>query len=235
MSEQNTKTDVTRRRLLFSSAAALGAGVLATTSTKAFARACGVQTPGQTEGPFYPIEDQLDKDTDLTFVDGGAQKAKGQVIYISGNVLDQHCKPVKGAIVEIWQAAASGKYNHPGDDSEYELDPNFQYWGRALTDDKGFYKFKTIKPGKYKTAPGSTWVRPPHIHVKVHKRGFSELTTQFYFTGDPLNKKDYILNNIPQNERKHVMVKLEKAQEGDGHEPGSQFGSRDIFIEKIEV
>ena len=50
------------------------------------------------------------------------------------------------------------------------------------------------------------WQRPPHIHFKVYRRGFEDLTTQLYFSGDPLNIKDGIYNNIPEKNRKNVTV-----------------------------
>src|SRR5262245_27758259 len=72
-------------------------------------------TPSQTEGPFYPVEDQPDKDTDLVYVRGSKNPATGEVIFVQGIVSDSRCRPISGALVEIWQACASGRYNHPSD------------------------------------------------------------------------------------------------------------------------
>lgn len=171
-------------------------------------------TPQQTEGPFYPVKDQKDKDWDLTQVAGRRGTALGEVIWVGGIVSDQNCNPVAGALVEIWQACASGKYNHPQDPNTAPLDPNFQYWGKAITDAKGQYVFKTIKPGSYPAAPG--WVRPPHIHYKVTKLGYIELTTQLYFAGDALNSRDEVLKRLKPTEQEQVVRPVEvRNQQGE--------------------
>jgi len=157
---------------------------------------CGPLTPRQTEGPFYPRKDQVDKDTDLTSVKGSSEAALGRVIYIEGSVQDTNCRPVEDAFVEIWQACASGKYNHPADTNPAPADPHFQYWGIARTDPNGNYSFKTIYPGAYPAS--EDWMRPPHIHFKVHKWGYQELITQLYFEGEELNEKDLILERIAE-------------------------------------
>lgn len=192
-----------RRRLLkLSLGMVAGAPLLASRA----AEACAPATPAQTEGPFYPVTSQADRDWDLTTVAGRTRAPRGEKIYIVGQVFDQNCAAVAGALVEIWQAAASGRYNHPGDTSGLKLDPNFQYWGRVLTDEKGRYLFKTIIPGDYPAS--SSWQRPPHIHFKVQKRGFRELTTQMYFGGHALNARDLILKALPATERERVVVDL---------------------------
>lgn len=189
-----------RRNLLKKLAIAAPVGLL---GSKAMAEACGF-TPPQTEGPFYPIQDQLDKDTDLTRVAGRSKTAEGEICLVSGIVQDEFCQPIKGALVEIWQACVTGKYNHPADPNPARLDPNFQYWGRTVTNEKGEYLFRTIVPGAYPAT--ATWMRPPHIHFKVHLRGFEELTTQMYWKGNPLNKADRILQNLSPAERALVEV-----------------------------
>ncbi|MCO4794070.1 MAG: hypothetical protein KC493_10175 [Bacteriovoracaceae bacterium] len=192
--------ELSRRKLLSRTLAAGGAALI---GGKALAKSCGI-TPDQTEGPFYPIVDQEDKSNDLTHVKGRSQRAKGEVAILKGIVQDEFCKPIQGAMVEIWQACESGKYSHPSDPNPAQLDPNFQYWGQAITNAKGEYSFKTIVPGAYPA--DSTWVRPPHIHFKVHLRGFEELTSQLYWKGHPLNKKDRVLQSLSNKERKLVLV-----------------------------
>ena len=181
---------------------ALGAGPF---SRMASAQGC-VRTPTQTRGPFYPVDFSLGVDMDLTWVEGRSVPAAGEIIYVRGVVLDQNCTPVPNAQVEIWQAAASGRYSHPGDQSGLDIDPNFQGFGRAQTDEQGRWIFKTIKPGKYPAAPG--WERPPHIHFKVSKRGYRELVTQMYFAGDPLNDEDRVLQGLPAEDRASLVVEL---------------------------
>lgn len=221
---------LSRRQALKTSFIAMGA--LASTSVigNAFAALCRGKTPEQTEGPFYPVEDQLDKDSDLTFVNGRFGKAKGQVIYIGGTVRDENCQPVAGAVVEIWQACATGRYNHPSDTNPAELDPNFQYWGQATTDEYGNYLFKTILPGAYQAS--EDWVRPPHIHFKVHKLGFHELTSQLYFSEfADLNSKDLILKGLRPSEREKVIVQLRES--APDRESGSQSSEFDIVISAV--
>jgi protocatechuate 3,4-dioxygenase beta subunit len=201
----------TQRRSLLRAALGLTFGGLA---SRAIAADCAPATPPQTEGPFYPVRPHSDTNWDLTFVEGGRGRAAGDVVLVTGAVTDQDCSPVAGALVEIWQACASGRYDHPGDDSGLELDPHFQYWGRVLSDDQGRYLFKTIIPGDYPAGPG--WQRPPHIHFKVTKRGFRELTTQMYFAGNPLNDRDQILAEVPEAERASVVIPVQDADPASG-------------------
>lgn len=219
-----------RRKLLKKSL--LGAGIVASTSTMAgqkLLESCGI-TPAQTEGPFYPIADQKDKDNDLTHVIGRLLKASGKVIVIKGVVKDVNCNPIPGALVEIWQANKDGKYNHPGDPNPAPLDPNFQYWGRTVTNERGEYIFKTIKPGHYPAT--DTWIRPAHIHYKVHLRGYEELTTQLYFSDDRFNQGDRILQSLSPDERTRVITKLKEEIIFDGNKyPTGQF---DITLNKIQ-
>ncbi len=188
------------RRKFFKSTFVAGLGIL---SSPAFAQSC-FMTPAQAEGPFYPEGDLLNSDSDLLFVKGSSTPAKGEVVYLEGRVLDQNCKPVQGAMVEIWQACFSGRYNHSNDTNSAELDSNFQYWGKSITDNRGNYKFRTIIPGTYPAS--NDWIRPPHIHVKVHLRGYEELTTQMYFKGNQYNKNDKILQNLSKAEQENVII-----------------------------
>lgn len=199
--------NLNRRNLLVKSIIGAGALAAASKSVKAALASCGL-TPAQTEGPFYPIKDQADKDNDLTQVVGRVNRAKGKVVILKGIVQDDQCRPVANALVEIWQACDSGKYNHPGDPNPAQLDPDFQYWGRAVTNQNGEYEFKTIRPGHY--AATNTWMRPAHIHMKVHRRGYEELTTQVYFKDDPYNSGDRILQALSPSERRSVIVDFKK-------------------------
>jgi len=210
--------DFTARRKLLKSIAG-GAGLVAggALSLGAIARqasaACGL-TPAQTEGPFYPVRDQPDKDWDLTFVNGRRGKALGQVVLVRGRIVDESCVPVDGALVEIWQACASGRYNHPSDPNRSApIDPNFQYWGRGTTGPTGEYVFKTVIPGAYPA--NATWWRPPHLHFKVAKLGYRELTTQMYFEGEALNERDLVLLDTPAGQRDSLIARYQRLQYGD--------------------
>ena len=168
-------TNTNRRQFLKFGGTAAGAAMLLSPFSKALAETCGI-TPAQTAGPFYPGANQFGTDNDLTVIPGGRVRAVGQVVYIKGRVVDQNCRPLEGANVEIWQACHTGKYNNHKDPNPAALDPNFKYWAETFTDKKGDYVFKTIIPGAY---PADTdWVRPPHIHYKISRLGYRDLITQ---------------------------------------------------------
>lgn len=197
---------ISRRSLLKTLGIAGGSvavGSLASASLAQAALSCKTGTPPQTQGPFYPVKDQIDKDVDLTRVAGSSRVAKGRVILVGGYVTDLDCRPVADAYVEIWQACATGKYNHPGDPNTAALDPDFQYWGIAKTDAEGAYRFRTIYPGAYPA--DKNWMRPPHIHFKVHKWGYHDLVTQLYFEGEQHNAEDLILQQIAKPEQQLVV------------------------------
>jgi protocatechuate 3,4-dioxygenase beta subunit len=184
-------------------------------------------TPHQTSGPFYPGERNASAVTDLTVLPGHRERARGQVVYVRGQVRDVLGLTVSGATVEIWQACATGRYNHDEDPNVVvTLDPNFRYWGRSVTDEFGRYSFKTIVPGAYPAEPG--WDRPPHIHFRVTKPGFEEVLTQMYFAGHPLNETDLILDKVPREEWSRLIVPFGGA--GEGLEPGSLQGKFDITL-----
>lgn len=163
-----------------------GLGLLALSSA---ARAALVPTSAQELGPFYPVIRPLDQDADLTRVKGSNGVAKGEVIDVFGRVVDPAGRPVPRARLDIWQANAAGRYMHPGDTHDAPLDPNFQGSAVIVADDQGHYRFRTIKPGTYPIGGGK--VRTRHIHADVTGRD-NRLTTQMYFTGEPLNDSDIL-------------------------------------------
>lgn len=188
-------------------------------------------TPIQPEGPFYPIKDQLDKDADLTTLVGASQRAKGTLIKLVGEVIDADTEePIQDALVEFWQACATGRYNHPRDSNTAALDPNFQYWAQVRTGEAGDFGIVSIIPGAYKAS--STWVRPPHIHVKVHKRGYPSLTTQMYFDGDQLNERDDILRRLTKEQRERLIVSFDKDETDAAGKP-IKVGTWRIVIAKM--
>lgn len=162
-------------------------------------------TPPHTEGPFYPVVDQADKDFDLTRIGDADVVATGEIIMVEGQVLDDAGAPVVNAVVDIWQANAAGRYAHELDPNPAPLDPRFQGWGILKTDDEGRYRFKTIRPGAYPV--DDSWTRPPHIHFKVSRRGYREITTQMYFENEPLNDVDQLLNELPQDLQPTLIAK----------------------------
>lgn len=153
-------------------------------------------TPEQIMGPFYPVLKPLDRDSDLTRIVGKRGHAQGKVIHLTGHVRNSKGEPVRGARIEIWQANAKGRYDHPGDINPAPLDPNFQGFGVQVTDAEGRYRFKTIKPAAYPINPLNPGnVRPPHIHFDVTGRK-GRLMTQMYFPDEPLNEQDIIFKDL---------------------------------------
>ena len=182
----------------------VGAGIAASAVTAGLLGDQTQITPPNPEGPFYPKQPQIDKDTDLTLIQGNTERAQGQVIRVTGRVLDNNGQPVAGALVEIWQANSYGRYHHEDDPATAPLDPYFQGWGMVKTDADGSYSFTTVKPGAYLAEEG--WMRPPHIHYKVARRGYRELTTQLYFSGESLNETDRLFLDVDEESRDLLVV-----------------------------
>ena len=180
-------------------------------------------TPEQAQGPFYPPSKPADQDNDLTVVKGIKGRAKGQVLYVTGRVLDTSGKPLAGARLEIWQANAAGRYIHPDDTNPALLDPAFQGYGTCTADAKGNYRLKTVKPAAYPAMSG--WTRPPHVHFMI-AAGKRALTTQMYFPGEPLNEKDRLYGPTPGHER--LLAKLLPPTQG--MEPNALMAEWDIVL-----
>ncbi len=149
-------------------------------------------------GPTFGHTDIDPGDNDLLRNFAGTGDPIGERILVHGRVLDENGRPVPHTLVEIWQANASGRYRHKKDGYLGALDPNFGGCGRTLTDENGYYVFRTVKPGAY---PWRNWVnnwRPAHIHFSVFGSAFCQrLITQMYFEGDPLIRQCPIVNSIP--------------------------------------
>ncbi|HEV7264616.1 MAG TPA: protocatechuate 3,4-dioxygenase subunit beta [Falsiroseomonas sp.] len=133
--------------------------------------------------------------------------ALGQLIQVAGRIMDEDGRPVRGAVVEIWQANAAGRYLNPLDTRDAPIDPDFIGHGRTRTDGNGRYAFFTIKPGAYPVPESGRWWRPPHIHLSVLGPScLSRLVTQMYFPGDPLNAHDRLLNAVPDAAARESLV-----------------------------
>src|SRR5581483_7411715 len=180
------------RRVLLGTAAALGCAA----ALPAFAQARLAPTQATTEWPFYPKTCPLDVDSDLVQVAGRGARARGQIVYLAGKLVNQDGRPISGAEVEIWQCDAGGIYHHVGEASR-DADPNFQGYGKARTAADGAFRFRTIKPVRY---PGRT----PHIHVIVAGQGLPKLTTQLYNDGETQNERDFLFRSIPAAQRASV-------------------------------
>jgi protocatechuate 3,4-dioxygenase, beta subunit len=138
---------------------------------------------------------------------GHAGEAIGERIIVSGRVLDTEGKPLRGTLVEVWQANAAGRYRHREDQWPAPLDPHFTGAGRAVTDDDGRYRFTTIKPGPYPWGNHDNAWRPAHIHFSLLGRAFAQrLVTQMYFPGDPFFPHDPIFNSVRDQAARQRMI-----------------------------
>ncbi|MEM1151794.1 MAG: protocatechuate 3,4-dioxygenase subunit beta [Pseudomonadota bacterium] len=153
-------------------------------------------------GPVFDQNDVDPGDNDLlTNYARPGESPIGERIILHGRVLDENGKPVPRTLVEIWQANAGGRYRHKKDTYLAPIDPNFGGCGRTLTDEDGYYYFRTVKPGAYPWRNHVNNWRPAHIHVSVFGSGFVQrLITQCYFEGDPLIPICPIVQTIPDQE-----------------------------------
>jgi protocatechuate 3,4-dioxygenase, beta subunit len=162
-------------------------------------------TLSELTGPAYGDAAIGELDHDLTRQHQG--EPLGERIVVSGRVLGSDGKPLRGQLVEIWQANAAGRYRHDVDRHDAPLDPNFSGAGRALTDEEGWYRFVTVKPGAYPWGNHPNAWRPNHIHFSLFGRAFTErLVTQMYFPGDPLFEYDPIFQSIRDEQARERLV-----------------------------
>jgi protocatechuate 3,4-dioxygenase beta subunit len=156
-------------------------------------------------GPFIPPGFIRNGDNDLTI--HGKSAPLGERMFLAGRIVDADGKPVRRSLVEVWQANASGRYHHPGDQHDAPLDPNFHGIGRTMTDDDGNYNFITVKPGSYPWFNHPFAWRPQHIHFSLLGNApVQRLVTQMYFPGDPLLDIDPIYNSVPDPEAAKRMI-----------------------------
>ena len=188
----------------------IGLGASAFLTPGLFADALTNPTPRQTAGSFYPDEMPLDTDNDLLVIGDSITPAVGEVSHLSGTVKNVKGELVKNALVEIWQVGAKGVYLHTKDDRPGR-DENFQGYGRFLTDSKGRYYFRTVKPVTY---PG----RAPHIHVAVTLNNKRMLTSQCYVKGDKRNDKDFIYKRLSKVGQKLTTVDFAPIKESKVNE-----------------
>lgn len=196
------------QRRQFLSRAAFGAALFTTPGL--FAEQL-IPTPAMTEGPFYPDKLPLDTDNDLLILNDSLTPAVGEITHLSGRVLTASGEPIRNAFIEIWQVDNHGAYLHSGTSNADKRDKNFQGYGRFLTDSKGQYYFRTIKPVPY---PGRT----PHIHVGISKNGQRIFTSQLLINGHEMNETDGVFRAVRDPlVRQTVLVDFEPL-------PGSKLG-----------
>jgi protocatechuate 3,4-dioxygenase alpha subunit len=167
-----------------------------------------IHTSSQTVGPFF--HDCLLREDARRNVLATAETL-GERIRIEGRVFDGEGAVVPDAMIEIWQANAAGRYNHPSDMRDAPLDPAFHGFGRSGTDADGAYWFETIKPGLVPF--DAQRLQAPHICIAVFARGLlNHLFTRLYFANDPANASDPVLLHVPSERRATLLA---QASEGD--------------------
>ena len=167
------------------------------------------RTLSELTGPVYGHGHVGELDHDLTQRHAG--EPLGERIIVTGRVTGSDGRPVRSALIEIWQANAAGRYVHEVDQHPAPLDPNFTGAGRCLTDDEGRYRFVTVKPGAYPWRNHPNAWRPAHIHLSLFGRAFTNrLVTQMYFPGDPLFAHDPIFQSVRNpKDRERLICELD--------------------------
>ena len=158
-------------------------------------------TTSQTVGPYFKIGLQWLNCDNLV-----GEGVSGERVTIQGRVFDGDGVPVPDAVVEIWQANAHGKYNHPEDTQKKLLEPGFKGFGRVPVSPEGLFRFATIKPGPVPGPEGKE--QAPHLSVSVFMRGvLRRLVSRIYFPDEPRNDTDFILNLVEPARRSTLIAK----------------------------
>jgi protocatechuate 3,4-dioxygenase alpha subunit len=172
-----------------------------------------VPTSSQTAGPYFHLGM-----TDTRSVPRIAgPQTKGERVWLTCRVLDGDDAPLSDAMIEIWQADAEGRYNHPDDvrneDGAEGGDSSWLGFGRMPTALDGSCEFETIKPGR---VPGlGNQAQAPHLNVAIFARGMlKQLYTRIYFAGDPSNPEDAVMALVPSSRRETLIAQPDPAQPG---------------------
>ena len=180
-----------------------------------------VPTPSQTVGPYFRIG--------LTWKHPrpriAGPQAKGERVHLTCRVLDGDGAPINDSMLEIWQADADGKYNHPDDPQQKAADPECHGFGRMGTNEEGKCEFETVKPGRVPGAGNA--LQAPHLNLAVYARGMlKQFFTRIYFAGDPANPEDPVLISVPEERRQTLLAQPDPAHPGgwrfDVHMQGEQ-------------
>jgi len=158
-------------------------------------------TSSQTVGPYLHIGLTWLVTDDLV-----GPGTTGAPVVIEGRIADADGKPVDDALVEIWQANAHGRYDHPEDTRDLPVEDGFKGFGRVATDAGGAFRFRTIKPGPVPAPDGA--MQAAHINVTIFMRGMlKQLSTRIYFPDEPANASDPVLQGVPAERRGTLIAK----------------------------
>ena len=187
---------MSRRRLLQSLTLAT-TGLL---TRSAFAEALTL-TPKQTKGPFFPDKLPLDQDNDLVRISDHLQPSVGTIIQLGGRLLSATGAPIRGALIELWQADDKGNYLHSRGEANPPRNLDFQGYGKFESAADGAYRFRTIKPGLYTG-------RTRHYHFSVTLPGeINPFVTQLYIAGEPANERDMVLRSISDVAQRNSVIR----------------------------
>jgi protocatechuate 3,4-dioxygenase alpha subunit len=168
-----------------------------------------IPTPSQTAGPYFHLG--MTETRSVKCIAG--PQTKGERVWLTCRVLDGEGAPLNDAVIEIWQADADGKYNHPDDMQKKTVDPGWVGFGRMATEEDGSCEFETIRPGR---VPGfGSGLQAPHLNVAIFARGLlKQLYTRVYFAGDPANSEDPVIALVPPQRRDTLMAEPDAARPG---------------------
>ena len=182
------------------------------------------ESPSQTAGPYVhigliPRQAGFDIfENNLGTAPMAGPGCKGERIRIEGRIFDGAGGLVRDALVEIWQANAAGRYNHPADRQEGKpVDPSFRGWGRTGTDfNTGVYTFETVKPGPVAGRHGHK-PQAPHVSVWLAARGINiGLATRMYFSDEAeANAADPVLNIVDPPIRRETLIARREERGGE--------------------
>ncbi|MGH6659522.1 MAG: hypothetical protein ACREBM_07725 [Sphingomicrobium sp.] len=144
-------------------------------------------------GPFFPLDVPNDSDADLTMLKGHSKRASGQVIEVTGRILDQKGNTIAGARLDLWQANAAGRYAHPADIARAPLDPDFQGFASIVSDANGDWRIVTIMPGGYDSPIGH---RPPHIHFDTRGKTHRNIAQLYFPENAEANARDLLYKGL---------------------------------------
>lgn len=172
-----------------------------------------IETPSQTAGPYVHIgcmptyagnAGAYDREIGETPIADGA---KGEVIEITGEVIDGTGWALRDAMLESWQPDAAGRF--PG---QAGADPKVSGFCRFAADaETGKFTLRTVKPGAVASRGGA--MQAPHISLWVVARGINVgLQTRIYFE-DEDNSGDPLLARIEQRPRTETLI---AKKTGDG-------------------
>jgi protocatechuate 3,4-dioxygenase alpha subunit len=174
-------------------------------------------TASQTVGPFFSIGLLYEDACRNVLVQ---PETNGERIRVEGRVIDGDGVPVPDALIEIWQANASGRYAHPADQGPAPLDPTFVGFGRTGTDVDGYYWFETIKPGAVPFNQDT--LQAPHICVTIFARGLlNHMVTRLYFADELTNTTDPVLCCVPEERRPALLAQRAPAGSDSTTGPGA--------------